>query len=90
MRHRDNCLVRKTKIRKAEQQTKLNFQWADDHFPTVPALHTGNFDIENNEGGCCTLDLDARASLHNLGGRGIQPHDETWLSGVLKDLSGDS
>ena len=28
------------------QQTKLNFQPADEIFSTLPALHTGKFDME--------------------------------------------
>ncbi|XP_071916286.1 zinc finger BED domain-containing protein RICESLEEPER 2-like [Coffea arabica] len=45
-RHRENCSVRKAKLRKAEQQTKINFQQANERFPTVPSLHTGKFDME--------------------------------------------
>ncbi|XP_027174346.1 zinc finger BED domain-containing protein RICESLEEPER 1-like [Coffea eugenioides] len=45
-RHRENCFVRKAKLRKAEQQTKINFQPADERFSTVPPLHTGKFDME--------------------------------------------
>ncbi|XP_027083792.2 zinc finger BED domain-containing protein RICESLEEPER 2-like [Coffea arabica] len=44
-RHRNRCSARKASIRKAEQQTKLNFQPADDSFPTLPPL-SGKFDME--------------------------------------------
>ncbi|XP_027168887.1 zinc finger BED domain-containing protein RICESLEEPER 2-like [Coffea eugenioides] len=44
-RHRNRCSARKASIRKAEQQTKLNFQLADDSFPTLPPL-SAKFDME--------------------------------------------
>ncbi|XP_071902795.1 zinc finger BED domain-containing protein RICESLEEPER 2-like [Coffea arabica] len=45
-RHRNSCPSRKASLRQAAQQTKLNFQPADDAFPSIPPLHTGKFDME--------------------------------------------
>ena len=46
LRHRISCSARKVHLRMVAQQTKLNFQPADEIFSTLPALHTGKFDME--------------------------------------------
>ncbi|XP_027122327.2 zinc finger BED domain-containing protein RICESLEEPER 2-like [Coffea arabica] len=44
--HWNSCPSRKASLRQAAQQTKLNFQPANNAFPTVPPLHTEKFDME--------------------------------------------
>ena len=83
-RHLGSCAARKAKLKNAEQQTKLNFQPTDEVFPIVPPLHSGKFNTEKNEGGSCTLDLDARVSFHHVGVKGFQPYDEVWIFEVAK------
>ncbi|KAG6506960.1 hypothetical protein ZIOFF_032294 [Zingiber officinale] len=46
LRHRLNCVKRKIHLRAAEQQTKLNFLPTDLTSPSILALHSGNFDME--------------------------------------------
>ncbi|XP_071916092.1 zinc finger BED domain-containing protein RICESLEEPER 4-like [Coffea arabica] len=46
LRHRISCSARKVHLRMVAQQTKLNFQPADEIFSTLLALHTGKFDME--------------------------------------------
>lgn len=45
-RHRETCSVRKTKLRKAEQQTMIKFQPVGECFTTVQASHSGKFHME--------------------------------------------
>lgn len=47
-RHRSRCLAWKASITKAEQQTKLNFQPANESFPILTLL-SGKFDMERGE-----------------------------------------